>query len=413
MDMEDVDQDEMRVRTFALCGPGGIGKTQVATEFVYLSKDHYDAIFWIQADEREKLSQEYSNVALKLRLVLEDSADSRDPIVAQDLVKEWFGNPVKQYKKTDTDKEEKARWLIIFDNVNDPDILNDFWPLDYSGSGAVLITSRDPLAKTYIYSENSGVSLPPFTTDEASKFLLKLTRREGEVEERQSGFAVAERLGGHPLAITQMAGVIDRRELSFEEFLRIFEEEEIRKILFETQIGNSKARAGYQHTLDTVWALEKLSKGSATLLDVLSLLDPDKIPERILESKPPNINMYEYPSTNAEFFEARTQLLQSSLITRHRSAKQITIHCLIQDGARSKMLPERFNKIFPLTVSLLYAVWPFENFSFGHKVSRWSLCVDLFPHVIQLQKYASSLIQSSNITEDILQFPKLLSDAGR
>src|SRR3984957_8348169 len=38
--------NETTLRTFALCGPGGIGKTQVATEFVYTSKDQYDAIFW-------------------------------------------------------------------------------------------------------------------------------------------------------------------------------------------------------------------------------------------------------------------------------------------------------------------------------------------------------------------------------
>jgi hypothetical protein len=155
---------------FALCGPGGIGKTQVATEFVHTAKHRYDAIFWLQADQHSKLSQGYTNIAIKLGLVIEDSADARDPVVVQELVKGWLSNPVKTYIQQDN-KPKLATWLIVFDNVDDPDILDDFWPSDYSGSGAVLITSRDLLVKTYIYSENSGITLSPFTTNEAAEFL--------------------------------------------------------------------------------------------------------------------------------------------------------------------------------------------------------------------------------------------------
>jgi NB-ARC domain len=409
----DSGSNETTLRTFALCGPGGIGKTQVATEFVHTSKDKYDAIFWLQADERSKLSQGYSNIAIKLGLVLEDSADARDPLVAQDLVKAWLANPLKTYKQVEGENVEEAKWLLIFDNVDDPDILDDFWPLDYAGAGAVLITSRDPLAKTYIYSEESGVTLPPFTTDEATDFLLKLTRREGDDVERVSGSAVAERLGGLPLAITQMAGVIDRRELSFSEFLNVFEEEDTRESLFKMQVGSTKTRSGYQHTLDTVWALEKLGASSAILLEILSLLDPDGIPETILESKISNTELCDYPQTEIAYHEARTVLLQSSLIARDRIARRITIHRLVQDGARSKMTSQRFSLVFNLAVNLLSAVWPFESFSFGHGVSRWAQCAELFPHVIQLQRFSSWLKPGISVAEASLQFPKLLGDAGR
>lgn len=85
---------------FALCGPGGIGKTQVATEFVHTAKNRYDAIFWLQADQHSKLSQGYTNIAIKLGLVIEDSTDARDPVVVQELVKGWLSNPVKTYKIT-------------------------------------------------------------------------------------------------------------------------------------------------------------------------------------------------------------------------------------------------------------------------------------------------------------------------
>lgn len=397
---------------FALCGPGGIGKTQVATEFVHTAKNCYDAIFWLQADQHSKLSQGYTNIAIKLGLVIEDSADARDPVVVQELVKGWLSNPVKTYMQQDN-KPKLATWLIIFDNVDDPDILDDFWPSDYSGAGAVLITSRDPLARTYIYSENSGITLPPFTTNEAAEFLLKLTHREAEESERVSGCSVAARLGGLPLALTQMAGVIDRKALSFAEFLRIFEEEDVRSKLFKTKLGSSKVRMGYEHTLDTVWALEKLSKSSSILLDVLSLLDPDGIPEKILQCTSPGVHAGPYPQTEAAYQEARSELLQSSLIARDRTANRITIHRLVQDGARSKMSPQRFAVVFELVVDILHSAWPFEHFSFGHGVSRWAKCTELFPHVTQLLRFTSKLKSPEVVTQTSLKHPRLLDDAGR
>jgi NB-ARC domain len=405
--------DGPNLHMFAICGPGGIGKTQVATEFVHRFKDSYDAIFWVQADEHSKLSQGYTNIASTLGLVLEDSADARDPVIVQDLVKGWLANPVKTYKQVEK-KPELATWLLIFDNVDDPDILDDFWPFDYADAGAVLITSRDPLAKKYMYSEDDpGVILAPFTIEEATEFLLRLTRREDEEVEKVSGKAVAERLGGLPLALTQMAGVIERRDLSFSEFLRIFEEEDVRSKFFKMQVGTSKTRNRYQHTLDTVWALEKLNESSAILLDVLSLLDPDGIPELILEGFLSQVDVESYPRTEAAYQEARTELLRSSLIARNRAANRIAIHRLVQDGARTKMTDERFELVFSLASRLLFLAWPFEKFGFGHRVSRWAKCADLFPHVIQLHGFSSRLKTAQIVTEASIQFPRLLTDAGR
>jgi hypothetical protein len=410
---EDDNSDEPNLSMFALCGSGGIGKTQVATEFFYTCKDCFDAIFWVQADEYSKLSQGYTSIATKLGLVLDDSADSRDPVVVQDVVKGWLSNPLKTYQQQEK-QPELATWLLVFDNVDDPNILDDFWPYEYAGGGAVLVTSRDPLAKTYMYSEeNPGIILPPFTTQEATNFLLKLTHREGEEMERISGSAVAERLGGLPLALTQMAGVIDRRDLSFSEFLQIFEEEDVRSKFFKLSVGNTKVRSKYEHTLDTVWALEKLNKSSSILLDVLSLLDPDGISEVILESPLSRADLEDYPRTPAAYQDARTELLRSSLIARDRTSNRITIHRLVQDGARAKMTAERFESVFALTSELLCLAWPFEDFSFGHGVSRWAKCAELFPHVIQLHRFSSRLEAIEIVAEESILFPRLLGDAGR
>jgi hypothetical protein len=166
-----------------------MGKTQNATEFLYRRKIDFDAVFWVNADKPPNLSQSFNDIALGLGLILPDSVDSRDQILTRDFVLGWLTNPLKSYRQLEKTNDE-ARWLLIFDNADNPDILNNFWPIDSSGS--VLITSRDPLATTHIYSQGGGMMLPPFGPQEARRFLLGMTRRANEPDERSSGDAVAK-----------------------------------------------------------------------------------------------------------------------------------------------------------------------------------------------------------------------------
>ena len=338
----------------------GIGKTQIAAEYIHSRKSHYDAILWVQADEHAKLAQGFYHIAINLGLVKENSADARDHVITREAVKSWLKCPVKSFKNGGSKEPELAAWLLVFDNLDDLDILHDFWPSDSTGS--VLITSHDPLALSHLAYK--GTKLKAFNPEEATEFLLKLTHREEEVEERSSGNVVAKRLGGLPLALTQMAGVISRRDLSFSEFLQIYDEESSHKDLFNLHFSYASDRSGYQHTLASVWALETLNE-STTLLDILSMLDSDGIQERILEGHrgDKSLSISGYPRTNAAYQIARTELQTRSLITRDRGTQRITMHRMIQDAARAKMSAERFDTVFGIAVTLLSSVWPYGNVS--------------------------------------------------
>lgn len=49
-------QEESReLKSFAICGLGGLGKTQIAVEFALTRKMHFDAIFFIYADSEMKI----------------------------------------------------------------------------------------------------------------------------------------------------------------------------------------------------------------------------------------------------------------------------------------------------------------------------------------------------------------------
>ncbi|KAJ5927296.1 hypothetical protein N7516_009069 [Penicillium verrucosum] len=73
------------LRQFALCGFGGIGKTEIAREFARRHKHSFDAVFWVVADEIAKLDHHYQYISLVLGL--EEASES------------WYQKERRQTKK--------------------------------------------------------------------------------------------------------------------------------------------------------------------------------------------------------------------------------------------------------------------------------------------------------------------------
>src|SRR5262249_51188060 len=54
----------------AICGLGGIGKTQTAVEYAYRYRDSYNAIFWVKAETNTALKTDFVEIAALLNLSL-------------------------------------------------------------------------------------------------------------------------------------------------------------------------------------------------------------------------------------------------------------------------------------------------------------------------------------------------------
>ena len=382
--MEQSGTTEKDVKAFALCGAGGMGKTQVANEYANTHTYMYEAIFWVHAKEATTLADEFSHIAESLGLVLEGTPDARDQDVTRELVKGWLAKSVRSYSRTGNCDNEVA-WLLIFDNVDNADLLSEYWPPTGS-SGSILVTSRDNLAKTPFYQICCGIDLAPLCDEDAAELLLKLTWRENDTEEQRVSLAVAKKLGGLPLALTQMAGVMIRQGLSFADFLARYEEEETHGPLFNLSLQPTHKRTSYNHTLASVWALEDLEYGSG-LLDVMAFLDPDGIPEKYLLRMVGKSQFHDYPLTVSMYQDARSELLKSSLIMNDRTASILTVHRLIQDGARAKMRPDRSTAVFSATVEMLWSEWPLAEPGVRHHIARWNDCQLLSPQILRVKEH--------------------------
>lgn len=131
-------------RTVVLHGLGGIGKTQLAIAYAKRYKDSYSAIFWLNIKDEDSLKQSFAKIAKQIsrehpsanRLSSLDMKENHNEAV--DAVKEWLNLP------------DNTRWLMIYDNYDDPKLPNDTNPaavdihkyLPESYQGSVIVTTR-------------------------------------------------------------------------------------------------------------------------------------------------------------------------------------------------------------------------------------------------------------------------------
>lgn len=130
-----------------LHGLGGIGKTQLAVEYITRHKEKYTAIFWLNANDEDSLKFSFRDIA---QHVLEDQKGkpSTSTLASVDL----NGNldQVVTVVKTWLNLQRNTRWLIIYDNYDNPQTPGnlDRSAVDIRGflpradHGSIIITTR-------------------------------------------------------------------------------------------------------------------------------------------------------------------------------------------------------------------------------------------------------------------------------
>ena len=368
----------------AICGTGGIGKTEIALQFVSSRKDEFDAVFWIQADTIEKVESDFSQIPVHLKL--EDSDEQRNLVVSREIAKGWLSNPVKLAQGTESNSSRlmEATWLLVFDNGDDPDILTDFTHM--LGSGSVLITSRHPYSKEIFSPTTVGIDLQPLSETDGATLLGRIattsrTKRQPELANR-----VAQRLAGHPLAIVQMAGIIRQQFLSYSEFLVTYEDHaEHEHFLLQDispQRDTARRSSASRESLASTWAFDKLKPEAQYVLEIVSFLDPDCIQEKsLLECLPKLWKDQGHARGKGSFYAARGELMGASLIRRNDDTEEWWLHRVLQDAVRARLNATETLLRFKAAVTITLSAWPNLSPAEKHSIRRWQQCQKTYPHV--------------------------------
>lgn len=183
---------EQYTHRVALYGLGGVGKTQLAIEYVVTHKHYYTGIYWITAVNQAELFAGFQKIAAKTGCV----TTNLDPEDMARAVLEWLG--------------ERDRWLLVLDNMDDISVAGDYLPSLRSGGGHLLITSRDPNA---IGIPAEGLEVDVLDVSDAKTLLLRRSNLQIEsIHPNQAveneAIRIVETLGCLALAIEQAAAYI-------------------------------------------------------------------------------------------------------------------------------------------------------------------------------------------------------------
>ncbi|WP_211766855.1 FxSxx-COOH system tetratricopeptide repeat protein [Kutzneria sp. CA-103260] len=230
----------MAVLPEALHGMGGVGKTLVAVEYVYRHIGDYDLVWWIPSDDPSLIQSSFVELAQKMQLVTVDPS----PQVAVPAVLEELRNPT-------TD----MRWLLVFDNADQPEDLRQFLP---QGNGHVIVTSRNPRWS----SVARAVEVDIFDRPESVELLQRRCPELTDEESQQ----LANVLGDLPLAIEQAGAWCAETGMSVPEYLALFEQQRV-------DLLQDNAPIDYPVTVAAAWnvSLDRLRRDCPQALQLVQL----------------------------------------------------------------------------------------------------------------------------------------------
>lgn len=379
---------------FMVCGLGGVGKTQVAVSYMFSRKECFQAVFWLQADQRGKLDDAFKKIATQLGLEVSD-----DAIVNKERVHTWLSRPNISEELHGNQKEgrklKKASWLMIFDNAKDLALLKDYFPLN--GHGYVLITKRDPTTNpTYPQFAQKSVILKSLEVSEAVSLFRELVDTNDRQHPPNLIDDSVQRLHYFPLSIVLMAGIINCRKLSLSEFLEEYDKLDRRTELHSSNDGmDTSSEHGYSKTLSTLWSLQSFPMSCSRLLCAMALLDPDCIQVEIFLKRLDEVEFFGFPSSRDEYDSALAQLTQMAIVSQRLGhGNQLMIHPVVQELVQEELGGRRplLNEAFVAVTGMLCSMWPFALLQkdgayqkYGRK-DRWEQCKMLLPHVESLRK---------------------------
>ncbi|KAI0096977.1 P-loop containing nucleoside triphosphate hydrolase protein [Nemania sp. FL0031] len=357
------DARDSSFKSVALHGLGGVGKSCIASSYAEnkFSEKAYDVVLWIQAEKDVSLQQSFTDIALRLEL---SGAHPKSHDENRLLVQHWF-------------QSTQCKWLVIYDNVESANVLMPYWPRS-SSLGRVIITTRNPLLA--LDHSASGIEITSWDVDNGAKFLMFLLKeRHGQdtSSENLSARKLSEKLGGHPLAISQVASLIqDGKYNTIRDFTNMY-------------LENPRA-VHARDELTALWgfAFQSLEKNGFSLLGIISFLEPDNIPLEIFTPQfdpqlPPDLIFLKDKSTR--FSTALRELTTLGLVKCDKDSSVLSVHRLIQAEFRCLLEPSRRQRVYDDAVTLLSCVVPKDDDESGQLYDRWEGFNRYLQHALNLR----------------------------
>ncbi|OKL61585.1 hypothetical protein UA08_03266 [Talaromyces atroroseus] len=274
-------------RRLALSGLGGVGKSQVAVEMAYRTRDRCSgcSVFWVPATSPEAFEAAYLEIGRQLNI-----NGLTDPAV-----------DVKSLVKARLSDESIGKWFMIVDNADDQNMLfknigserQQVTLMDYLpriSHGDILFTTRNRKLAVKLAGTNV-VAISEMDEGAAEELLRKSIIDADILDDSAVTARFLRQLTYLPLAIVQAAAYINENSISVGEYLDMLEgtEETVVELLSEDFEDDGRYRES-KNPVATTWQIsfEQIRSRdplAARYLSFMACFDPKNIPLRLLPTE--------------------------------------------------------------------------------------------------------------------------------
>jgi hypothetical protein len=324
---------------------GGIGKTQIAGEYVHRNKDSYHLIFWINAADQPSLLASFETFA-----AITGYFPGQDLRAAQLLsrVVTWL--------------EQQQSWLLVFDNLEDFRSIQIKIP-DTGPKRHIIITTRNHLAgdrlKVFLLDKHTACKQ---LLSEAE--LLPVAVNGPDVSVEQEAGRIVNKLGLLPLAIIQGAAYIREESHNIFNFLSEYNKH-AKELLERPADGNWSYKESVATTF--LMSFEKVRSRNSLAVDLLvffSFLNSDGILMDFLQAGrsvlDPALQVALDPTDSVQLNKALFELSRYSLIERTSDGYVIVIHLLVQAVIRNNLTRSDSTTYMETLVAMFRAAFPLQ-----------------------------------------------------
>jgi tetratricopeptide (TPR) repeat protein/DNA-binding XRE family transcriptional regulator len=368
------EQSVALTQSAVLHGLGGVGKTQVALEYAYRYALAYRAVFWLVAETAESIISSFVAIARTLQLPRRDDMDQQRVVAS---VQRWLAT--------------HPQWLLIWDNVEDLTLLQQFLPS--TRHGALLLTTRAQAVGTLAV----GLELEPMGPEESLLLLLrraKLFPPQESLEqvprlaarfpaESAAALELVKTLGGLPLALDQAGAYLEETGCGLVEYVERYRQQSQELLAWRGTFGAThpaSVTATFRLSYERV---QQISLEAADVLRVCALLAPDTIPEELLTEGAPHLGPLLSPlAANAlQLDQALSVLRNLSLVKRYPETRTLSLHRLVQAVLQEAMTQAERGQWTRSILEALEVSFP-EGEIMIVEPTFWKKCERLLPHAL-------------------------------
>ncbi|WP_333737252.1 NB-ARC domain-containing protein [Streptomyces sp. IBSBF 2806] len=349
------------VADWIITGMGGVGKTQLAAEHARTAwlDGGLDLLVWISAGDRAAVVTGYAQAGVELC-----RADPNDSEQAANAFLAWL---------TPKAGAQPCRWLVVLDDVADPDDLRNLWP-PAGPYGRTLVTTRRRDAA--LVGNRRLIEVGPFTGSDAVDYLRRsLGRRFADVPGPLLG-DLARDLGHLPLALSQASAFIRDSGDGVDAYRTLLADRSVTL----GEAAPDRLPDGQTDTLAAAWSLsldraEDSGAGPVVrpLLHLVSMLDPNGIPAAVLCGSPVLAHLGRTAAGDRSTSPAETTAVTALDVTRglralHRLSlvdhtpgtpmHAVRVHQLVQRAVRESLDDATRTVVEEVAADALVEQWP-------------------------------------------------------